>query len=192
MATRQFFKMSGSGNDFVVFDTRIEPAGALDDPVVIQALCARGTGVGADGVVFLEAAERNGADFRMRYFNADGSRAALCGNAALCMTSLASDLGVGKREGMRLGTDTGVLAARMVGALAEVDLPAASDVRADMPIELAPGEHRIGYAHPGVPHLVIRCDDVERVDVITRGRALRMHSAVRPQGANANFRLQAR
>jgi diaminopimelate epimerase len=187
MATRRFYKMSGSGNDFIVFDARTEPAGALSDEIVIQALCARGTGVGADGVVFLEPAEEGGIDFRMRYFNSDGLPAAMCGNAALCVTRLASDLGAGSPDGMLFGTDSGVLSARMVGALPEIDLLPPRDVRAAVEVALEPGERRIGYAVTGVPHLVVLCDSVDKVDVVGRGRALRTHPAFRPQGANVNF-----
>lgn len=187
MATRQFYKMSGSGNDFVVFDAREEPADALEDAVVIQALCARGTGVGADGVVFIEPPPEKGADFRMRYFNSDGSPAEMCGNAALCVTRLAADLGAGDRSGMRFETASGVLSARMVGALPEVDMPVVTRVDPDVAIPLATGEHRIGFAEAGVPHLVVLRDELDSLDVIARGRALRMHESLRPQGANVNF-----
>lgn len=187
MAARRFFKMSGSGNDFVVFDAREEPAGALEDPDVMRALCARGTGVGADGVVFVEPASTGDADFQMRYFNSDGSRGAMCGNAALCVTRLASDLGAGARSGMRFRTDSGVLTARIVGALPEVDLPAVSDVRPELGIELVAGERRMGYVVAGVPHVTVLCDDVQSVDVIERGRALRTHPSLRADGANVNF-----
>ncbi len=84
---RAFYKMTGSGNDFIVFDALAEPPRELATPERIRELSARGTGVGADGVVFLEPAA--GADFRMVYYNSDGSRASFCGNAALCSTRLA-------------------------------------------------------------------------------------------------------
>jgi diaminopimelate epimerase len=196
---RRFYKMSGSGNDFVVFDARTEPPGALGDPEVIRALCARGTGVGADGLVLLEppdggtpAASGAGgsageADFRMRYFNSDGHPADMCGNAALCITSLASRLGAGAPGGMRFATDTGLLAARMAGELPEIDLPPVRDVRESVSIPLAPGEQRMGYALAGVPHLVVLTDSVDDVDVVSRGRTLRTHPSLRPAGANVNF-----
>jgi diaminopimelate epimerase len=187
MAIQRFYKMSGSGNDFIVFDVRKESAGALEDQIVIQALCARGTGVGADGVVFLEAASEGGIDFRMKYFNSDGLPAEMCGNAALCVTRLASDLGAGSPDGMLFGTDSGVLSARMAGPIPEIDLLPARDVRAAANITLASGERRIGYAITGVPHLVVLCDSAENVDVVGRGRALRMDTSLRPQGANVNF-----
>jgi len=188
MATRKFYKMSGSGNDFVIFDTRHEGAGALDDQVVIQALCARGTGVGADGLVFLdEADDTSGADVRMRYFNSDGLHASMCGNAALCVTRLATDLAAAPRSGMHIQTDAGVLAARMVAATPEVDLPQVSQVTTEMPIARAPGEQRMGFCRPGVPHLVVLCADVAPIDVISRGRALRRDPALQPGGANIDF-----
>ena len=83
--------MSGSGNDFVVFDSRGLEAGdrPLERPEAIQALCARGTGVGADGVVFLAEPGHAGAALAMRYYNSDGSRGEFCGNATLCVTRLA-------------------------------------------------------------------------------------------------------
>jgi diaminopimelate epimerase len=191
MATRKFYKMSGSGNDFIVFDAREVGVGALEDSVVIQALCARGTGVGADGVVFMEEPEEEqedeGAKFRMRYFNADGSAGAMCGNAALCMTRLAVHLGAAQPEDIRFQTDTGILSARIVGALPEVDLQAAQEVRPDIEIERASGERRIGYVLMGVPHVVILCDEVDSLDVIERGRAIRRDPRLRPAGANVNF-----
>lgn len=191
MATRKFYKMSGSGNDFIVFDARDIGVGALEDSVVIQALCARGTGVGADGVVFMEdpdeEKEEQGAAFRMRYFNSDGSAGAMCGNAALCMTRLAVQLGAASADNVRFQTDTGVLTARIVGALPEVDLQAAQAVRSDLDLAREPGERRIGFVLMGVPHVVILCDEVDSLDVIERGRKIRMDPSLRPDGANVNF-----
>lgn len=191
MPTRTFYKMSGSGNDFVIFDARKEPAGALDDPVVIAALCARGTGVGADGVVFIEPATDRSADFRMRYFNRDGSRGEMCGNASLCVTRLARDLGAAGRPAgreMHFETDSGMVSARVVGALSEVDVAPVTEVRADAGgIDRAAGEQRIGFARVGVPHLVVLSDDIAPVDVVARGRALRTHRTMMPAGANVNF-----
>ena len=75
-AGRTFYKMSGSGNDFIVVNATKDPAARLTDPELVQALCARGTGIGADGVVLLELSRE--ADYKMTYLNSDGSRAALC------------------------------------------------------------------------------------------------------------------
>jgi len=182
---RRFVKMTGSGNDFVFFDARDEPAGELATAARIAAICQRGTGVGADGVVFLERSAA--ADFAIRYFNADGSLASLCGNASLCSTRLAVELGVAHAEGMRFETGAGTLSARLREELPEIDLEAVRAVEEDArEIGLGPGERRVGFALAGVPHLVIACADVVRVDVPRRGPPLRRHPSL-ADGANVNW-----
>lgn len=184
-AGRSFYKMSGSGNDFVVFDARQEPPGRLATPEAVQRICARGTGVGADGVVFLEPSPV--AAVRLTYLNADGSRADFCGNATLCTTRLAAELGAGQASGMLIETDSGVLSARIKDGLPEIDLPAVTQVEPERPdLPMAAGERRLGFALVGVPHVVIECDDVALVDVVGRGRPLR-HDRRLPHGANVNF-----
>ena len=105
---RTFYKMSGSGNDFIMVNAMTEAPGELAEAGRIQALCARGTGVGADGIVFLQPS--TSADFRMVYLNSDGSRADLCGNASLCSTRLASELGIVGGNEFTIETDAGILA----------------------------------------------------------------------------------
>ncbi len=186
-----FFKMTGSGNDFVFLDGRVSPLG--DWPAErIAAACHRRFGIGADGLVVLEP---TGADaVRMHYFNADGGRAALCGNASLCTTRLSARLGLAQAEGMAVHTDAGVLQTRCVGPghMAEIRLPS---FRAATPIQLGhdpggPGRAWFGD-DIGVPHLVVLVDDVAGVDVLSRGRALRSAPEVGPQGTNVNFVGQA-
>jgi diaminopimelate epimerase len=182
---RTFYKMSGSGNDFVMIDARSEPAGDLDRPEWVRAVCARGTGVGADGVVFLEPS--SAAAFRIRYLNSDGSLAALCGNATLCSARLAVELGGADRGGFSIETDAGVLPARIVDGRPEIDLEEVCEVVAeDARVRLAAGETRAGFALVGVPHVVIRVDDLEELDVVGRGGPIRRDPSFR-QGANVNF-----
>lgn len=186
---REFFKLSGSGNDFIFFDARSEPAGELDDARVIAALCARGTGIGADGVVFLERSDR--ADFRIRYLNADGTLAALCGNASLCGARLAVELGAARPGGFTFETGAGPVAGRVRDGIVEVDLDPATGERPHVSeVALGGGERRAGFAVTGVPHLVILCDEIERADVAGRGPSLRRHPAF-PDGANVNWTAPA-
>jgi diaminopimelate epimerase len=184
---RTFYKMSGSGNDFVMVDAMREPPGPLADPAVIQEVCARATGVGADGIVFLEpAGAGSGAAYRMTYLNSDGSRADLCGNASLCSARLATELGIVAAQEFRVETDAGILGARILPTGPEVDLQPVTDVRRTLPFRLAQGERWMGYAVAGVPHLVVRVDDVATVPVVERGRPLRREASL-PGGANVNF-----
>lgn len=181
---REFFKMSGSGNDFVFVDTRNEPPGPLASPEVIDAICRRGTGIGADGIVFLEGSDR--ATVRLIYLNADGSRADLCGNATLCTARLARELGIVGTQEFTIETDSGVLAARFRGEMPEIDLLPVTEVRLDAGIPLEAGEERMGFALAGVPHLVILVQNLDSVDVVGRGRPLRRHKSLKA-GANVNF-----
>jgi len=188
------YKMTGSGNDFVMVDGRhTTPADwSVDD---IRAVCARGTGVGADGLVFVGPGSEPGGPgggpdvVRMIYFNSDGSRAAMCGNAALCSTRLAARLGLANPQRMTLETDAATYESRCApdGERAELHL---APVRAPAPVPglaTAAGERQVALGTVGVPHLVVLVEDVEPVDVVTRGRILRSHPALGPAGANVNF-----
>src|SRR5207253_11519279 len=142
---QHFYKMTGSGNDFVVFDSTDGRAAHLENVDAIRSLSARGTGVGADGVVFLEKV--GDGDIRMRYYNSDGSEASLCGNASLCTTRLAVELGLAQAGGFILHTAAGSLKARIRDNLPEVDLEPVREVRPDSSgsLGLKPGERRLGF-----------------------------------------------
>ena len=184
----RFYKLSGSGNDFVAFDEMAATVPTLPDAERVRALCRRGTGVGADGVVVLGRSP--GVDYQLVYYNRDGSRAELCGNASLCSVRLAVELGYGDPRGVRFRTDSGVLAGRMSDGLPEVDLQPATDLepdRRDLLGQAAAGDERaVGFARVGVPHVVVACDDAARVDLAARAPGLRHHPALR-DGANVNF-----
>ena len=182
------YKMSGSGNDFVFVDGRLS---SVQDwtPEQIAELCARGTGVGADGLVFVAPGSAPGA-VRMIYYNSDGSHAAMCGNAALCSTRLAAHLGIAGKS-MCLETDAGVYESRVNGAQdrAELHLAPVTDPR-EVPklgIQEGLGERRAALGIVGVPHLVVLVDDVEGIDLMGRGKALRGDKALGAAGANVNF-----
>lgn len=182
-------KLTGSGNDFIYIDGR-RHAVADWPPERIRALCARRTGVGADGLVVLEPGSAADA-VRFHFFNSDGGRAAMCGNASLCATRVAVRLGLVPGPAMVLETDAGAFRTRCLagpGERAELFLP---DVRGiDRPeIDRAAGERGIYLVTVGVPHLVVVVDDV-RADPVNprgRGRHLRFHPALGPHGANVNF-----
>lgn len=184
LAGLPFWKMSGSGNDFVFIDARKTGPSGLDDPATVAALCSRTDGVGADGVVILEADPHE--SFRIRYYNRDGSRGELCGNASLCSASLAARLGIGPAGGFRFSTDVGPISARIRNGFPEIDLPPIRHLTSDADVAARGEERRIGFADTGVPHLVVLVADAEQVDLMTRGRELRFHPSLRA-GANVNF-----
>ena len=182
---RRFYKMRGSGNDFVIFDSRDGDVAELAEPDRIRRLCDRRQGIGADGVVIVQPSSR--ADVLMKYFNSDGSVGAMCGNAALCVTRLAVGLGLAKPAAMTLETDDGVLHSRLVGDRPEIDLAPVRGIREAAEARPDAGERRLGYAVAGVPHVIVLCDDVAGVDVGARGATLRRAVWTGPQGANVNF-----
>lgn len=188
-AGRAFWKMSGSGNDFVFFDARhsLGDSDPLETTAEISALCAAHLGIGADGVVFI--AESADALFSIRYYNADGSRASLCGNASLCAAQSAVKLGLASREQtFYFMSDAGRITASIDGdGVASIRLAPVSAFEHDAAEGPAPREQRIGYAVVGVPHLVVLVSDVGAIDVAERGRILRYGTVRAPDGANVNF-----
>lgn len=191
LAGRRFFKLSGSGNDFVAFDaTREDDAAPVLTAATIRALCARGEGIGADGVMLLRRADD--ADFGLTYHNADGSLGELCGNASLCAVRLAVALGYADPASVRFTTDAGRMRGRLTGDVPEIDLcpaEACEPDRRDLREPRAgggPDEQRIGFARVGVPHVVILCDDSAAVDLAARAPALRHHPAL-ADGANVSY-----
>ncbi|MBA3259494.1 MAG: diaminopimelate epimerase [Gemmatimonadales bacterium] len=180
------YKMTGSGNDFVVLDGRATGPDRWPSTRV-AAICDRRTGIGADGLVILTP---DGAGrVAMIYWNSDGSRAAMCGNAALCSAQLAVYLELAPPGELRLITEAGVVRARAgtAGEAAEINLPDFEVAREVPGLAKAPGERWLALGTTGVPHLVVRVDEVERIDLQGRGRALRFDPRLGPAGANVNF-----
>ena len=188
-AGRRFWKMSGSGNDFIFIDARTEPAGELATPALIGRLCAHGTGIGADGLVQIRPSKV--ATVGIDYWNSDGSLALLCGNATLCATRLAALLQAadGGPAGFAIETGAGIVTARSIFGNPEFDFAPVTDIRPVFTEAPARGETRIGFVLAGVPHLVLLVEGesgADAVDVLGRGPGLRRHPAL-PDGANVNW-----
>lgn len=185
MPGRAFYKMSGSGNDFVFFDVSRSEPGALETPQAIKAICARGTGIGADGVVFLRP--ESASELTMRYYNSDGSLGELCGNATLCALRLGTETGMVSVDEVQINTDAGLIHARMADGEPEIDLAVVDEIRSEVPeIQRLEREQRLGFARAGVPHIVIVDEDLETADVLGRGSRIRRDQSLR-DGANVNF-----
>ena len=182
----KFWKMSGSGNDFVFVDARGDDllAKRASDAEFVRTVCAPHTGVGADGVAIIQTAHAH--DFRLTYLNRDGSFGELCGNASLCATRLAVELAIADPAGLMFATDAGSVRGRIREGRPEVDLQPPQGLRPDAGISRLHGEQRMGFVTVGVPHLVVRAADAELAEVATRGPELRYHSSLQA-GANVNW-----
>lgn len=179
----KFYKLSGSGNDFVLLDNRdLSLSGDLSE--LVQRLCARRTGIGADGVLLLEPA--SGYDFRMRYLNADGGEVEFCGNGARCSAYMARRLGLAGDRMTFLAGD-GPHQAEVNGERIKLGMSQPKDISLGFLLEVEGKGYAASFADTGVPHVVIQVGDVEAVDVTGLGRAIRYHHQYRPKGTNANF-----
>jgi diaminopimelate epimerase len=179
----RFTKMNGAGNDFVLIDNR---AGEIHlDRSQIARLCDRHRGIGADGVLLLEKASNN-ADFRMRYFNADGGEAEMCGNGARCFARFANKV-AGAPEKVSFETPAGLIAAELAGDLVTLQMTDPTDLRLNINLPVADENNTVHFINSGVPHVVIPVAQIDDVDVRRGGSPVRHHEMFSPKGANVNF-----
>jgi diaminopimelate epimerase len=179
----RFTKMDGAGNDFILIDNR---AGDVHlNRNQIARLCDRHRGIGADGVLLLENPS-NHADFRMRYFNADGGEAEMCGNGARCFARFAQKM-AGAEEKLSFETPAGVISAELAGDLVTLRMTEPTDLRLGVPLSLGSQKRVVHFINSGVPHVVVPVAQVGDVDVPREGSTIRHHEMFSPKGANVNF-----
>jgi diaminopimelate epimerase len=179
-----FYKMSGSGNDFIVIDNRqhiveLEGIGGF-----VSRVCRRRMSAGADGLILLEDSDQ--ADFRWHFYNSDGSRAEMCGNGARCAARFAMLNGIAG-DTLNFETDAGVVDAEIMGRLVKVKMPDPHHFRREYDLDLETGPLTVCSVNTGVPHAVVIVEHLDQLDVVRLGRAIRHHPEYAPEGTNANF-----
>lgn len=179
-----FYKMSGSGNDFIIVDNRNKVVDETDLPDLIAKACRRKMSVGADGFILVE--NTDDADFKWRFYNSDGSVAEMCGNGARCVARYAYLNGIAGPD-MSFKTQAGMIQAHVAGEGVKVKMTDPFDLKMDYTIELKNRSLTISSVNTGVPHVVIVEDTIDRVDVVKVGREIRLHDRFAPAGTNANF-----
>jgi diaminopimelate epimerase len=182
-----FFKMSGSGNDFIIVDNREKIVKDNDLPGFINRICRRKMSVGADGFILIEPSDK--ADFKWRFFNSDGSKAEMCGNGARCAARFAYVNGIAG-ENLSFETEAGVISGQVKDDRAKVKMPDPVELRLDYSIELNSGPVTVCSVNTGVPHVVIMNKTIEDINVFDLGREIRFHEAFAPAGTNVNFICQ--
>ena len=181
----KFWKMQGCGNDFIIFDNRIDHFTEEELSAMARHYCARRLSIGADG--FMAVEESRSADFRMRFFNSDGSLGEMCGNGARCIARYGYENALSGTE-PRIETTAGLVTAERITRSeyrVHLNLPTVLEERE------AEG-YACGYVElgsPGLPHAIVQLEDWDtwETDALRElGRRLRFAPAF-PKGANVSF-----
>lgn len=178
----EFSKYSGCGNDFIIIDNRSQFF-PLNQPHLIQKLCVRRTGIGADGVILLEESEHS--DFRMRIFNADGFEAEMCGNGLRCLMKFIHEKGFPTQE-CTIETFHRPLTVSMHQGLVTIKMGDPFDLAWNIPLEIEGQPYLVHHINTGVPHLILFTDNAEVFPLKKLGPQFRYHPQFAPQGANFN------
>lgn len=186
MTPLPFFKMSGSGNDFIIIDNRKRLVPEADLSSLIVGACRRKHGVGADGLILIEEPDTDHTDFKWRFFNADGSVAEMCGNGARCAARFAEIHGIAGPD-MAFDTLAGTIEAHVGPHTVKIRMTDPTGLETSVTLELEGASITAGVINTGVPHAVVTVKDVDAVDVVGLGRQIRFHPAFAPAGTNANF-----
>jgi len=182
-----FHKIQGNGNDFLLIDNRRNILAGRDLRKLARTVCHRNRSVGADGlIVIVPPSSRKAADFRWRFFNADGSEAAMCGNGSRCAARFAVMKKIAAKK-MAFETLAGIIHAEVKKDTVRVQLTGATGLRMNIPVPLITGTRPGHFIDTGVPHLVYVSRNLEEEDVQGVGRATRYHEIFKPAGTNVNF-----
>ena len=187
----RFTKMNGAGNDFIILNNLIEnlPQGVF--PTIARTLCHRHLSIGADGLMVVDA-PRQGGDYRMLFYNSDGSEGEMCGNGTRCICRYGFENGLaGERQTVESPSGI-VTGARIDQRNYRIRLTDPSVIRLDYPAEAQGKFWPCSYIElgiPGLPHAAVPCPGLSEktmTDLRDLGRALRWSPAF-PKGANVNF-----
>jgi diaminopimelate epimerase len=180
----KFWKLEGTGNDFIAFNTFRQRIPLARRPAMARALCDRRRAIGADGLIFLDPSKNY--HFKMRYYNRDGSEAGMCGNGARSAALLAHHLGLGPRT-ITFETPAGLYRAKIKQSFVSLTMAPIKVIELNISVRSSVFNGVVHFVDVGVPHIVIITDDIEDLDVVTIGRTLRHHKRFQPHGTNVNF-----
>jgi len=171
----EFYKYQGTGNDFVMIDNRSEFF-PKEDVKLIERLCDRRFGIGADGLILLE--NDSNTDFRMVYYNSDGNQSSMCGNGGRCLVAFANQLGVIKNKTIFIATD----------GLHHASVEADAVISLQMiDVDKIQKNDSYTFLNTGSPHHVQIVDDLEHYNVKENGAAIRYGELYGEKGSNINF-----
>ncbi len=171
----RFYKYQGTGNDFILADNRSNEYSTLQTDQ-IRRLCDRRFGIGADGLMLLN--EKQGYDFEMKYYNADGREGSMCGNGGRCITKFAYHLGIHRNEYKFIAADG--------EHEAEIDMDGIVSLKMK-DVDIIRKLHNDFTLDTGSPHYIKLVNDVMDIDVYKKGRDIRYSKDFEQDGINVNF-----
>jgi len=187
----KFWKMNGAGNDFIILNNLEEHLPVDRLPQVARTLCERHLSIGADGLMVVDAPTQGG-DYRMRFYNSDGSIGEMCGNGARCICRYGFENGLAG-ETQTVETTAGIVTGRRISPrLYRIRLNDPTTVRLDCPVVVDGITYACSYVElgdPGIPHAVVPYANLRQADeheLRELGRAIRWNKTF-PKGANVNF-----
>ena len=184
MTDIEFWKMHGSGNDFILIDNRDGTVDEEEMGQLVERICRRKESVGADGLIFVTRSDHY--DFAWRFFNADGGEAEMCGNGGRCVARFAYLKGIAGPK-MTFETMAGPVSAEVMDRTVKVLMPDPSGLQTDIGLPRESNWISVDSVNTGVPHVVIQVENLMDHPVFEQGRAIRYHTMFSPEGTNANF-----
>lgn len=175
MLKHTFYKYQGTGNDFVIIDHRKEKWIEHKNTELINKICDRRFGIGADGLILLEEDEK--LDFRMVYFNADGKESSMCGNGGRCILAFAKKLGI-INEKSHFNAIDGIHEGNILGEEIQLKMGDVSNVR---------NIQEAYVLNTGSPHYVKFVPDLDSLNIIEEGRKIRYSDTYKDDGINVNL-----
>lgn len=174
----KFYKIHGAGNDFIFF----EGESSLSQKKIIR-LCDRNLGIGADGIIFIS--KSNEYDFKMKFFNPDGSKVDFCANGGRCAVLLASKLNFFSGKNTTFIADDGIHSAELLdNNIIKLKMTDPKDFQKDL--RLPNIDNDFYFINTGVEHVVGYFNDISSFDIYELGKAIRYDQKF-PNGTNVNF-----
>jgi len=176
MESIPFYKYQGAGNDFIMIDQREQQWIKREDQALVEKLCHRRFGIGADGLILLQ--NHPDYDFEMIYFNADGREGSMCGNGGRCTVAFAQQLGAIGETCHFLAVDGPHDAIMNKPDWVELKMIDVTHVEEGSDFY---------FLNTGSPHYISFVEEVDKIDVVQAGRAIRYNERFRAEGTNVNF-----
>jgi len=171
-----FYKYQGTGNDFIIIDNR---ALSFDcsNVKLVSFLCDRRFGIGADGLMLLE--NHPEYDFTMRYYNSDGNEASMCGNGGRCIAAFAVEQGIiTSPDNFAFMAVDGLHHASYHDGIVSLKMIDVTEVNI---------QKEYCFMDTGSPHYVTFTNNVDAINIVNKGRAIRYSDTFKPNGTNVNF-----